>query len=129
MIVPRTGHYAMVDLANQYFESRKFKRVFSIEEILLDLSEALSCPVTEIKSKSRKRELVLVRQIYFYVCRKKTKETLKITGQFIGDRDHTTVIHSAQVIEDLIQTNNEQFILYWNKYISNSKLFTENDFT
>ena len=69
----------------------------------------LVCNVTwdKVQSKSRKREIVLARQLYcFYMCFY-TKLSLKRIGETIGGRDHTTVIHSRQTIIDLLDSLDE----------------------
>ncbi len=62
------------------------------------------CGVTwdEVKSKSRKREIVLARQLYCFFARKHLHTTYKVIGEDIGGRDHTTAIHGARTMEDLI---------------------------
>lgn len=49
--------------------------------------------------KSRKREFVQVRQVYFYIKKSITKESLEKIGSFL-EKDHATVLHS------LTQVNN-----------------------
>ncbi len=55
-----------------------------------------------LQSKSRKREVVQARQIAIYFTKKFTKLSLKAIGEHFGGRDHTTVIHSCEKIEDFI---------------------------
>lgn len=58
------------------------------------------------KSKSRRRELVVTRQIYFYLIRKYFSSTIPLTvaGSYLN-RDHSTVLHAIRCIEDLIETD------------------------
>jgi chromosomal replication initiation ATPase DnaA len=69
----------------------------------------------QLESKSRKREIVEARQIYCYLMRKHTDLSLKAIGATIGGRDHSTVIHSLDALEDRIfaeeALNNKQVIL------------------
>jgi site-specific recombinase XerD len=60
-----------------------------------------------IQSKSKKRTIVTARQFYCYLCKMylNKKKSLKEIGNEIGGRDHTTVLHSNQVISDLLDTN------------------------
>lgn len=66
----------------------------------------LQAGITErqLKSKCRKRDLVEARQIFCYLADKYTMAILETIGEEIN-RDHTTVIHSKQVAEDLIFSN------------------------
>lgn len=65
----------------------------------------------EIRLKSRKREIVQPRQIAMYLIKKHTNLSLKQIGSFFGGFDHTTVIHSVQTVEDLIDTDMNYKIL------------------
>jgi chromosomal replication initiator protein len=42
-----------------------------------------------------------------YLAKKFTKSSLKNIGEHFGGFDHTTVIHSCQTVEDLMDTDNE----------------------
>lgn len=52
--------------------------------------------------KTRKREIVMARQIAMYMLKSKTRLSLKAIGMGFGGRDHTTVIHSCQMVRDLM---------------------------
>jgi chromosomal replication initiator protein len=62
-------------------------------------------PVEAVKSKTRKREIVQARQIAMYFTKDLTKSSLKNIGIFFGGRDHSTVIHACQTVNDLIETD------------------------
>lgn len=61
-------------------------------------------------SKTRKREVVFVRQVFCFLAVKSLKEkryggiSLATIGQYIN-RDHATVLHSVNTIQDLCDTN------------------------
>jgi chromosomal replication initiator protein len=40
-----------------------------------------------------------------YFAKKLTKHSLKAIGDYFGGRDHSTVIHSCQTVEDLMETD------------------------
>ena len=42
-----------------------------------------------------------------YLCRKLTEESLQSIGKALGKKDHTTVIHGIDKINEEIQTNDE----------------------
>lgn len=55
--------------------------------------------------KSRKRELVEVRQIFFYFSNKYLKNTtLERISKFLN-KDHSTVIHSIKVVNNMCETD------------------------
>ena len=59
----------------------------------------------QVFSKSRKRELVQVRQVSMYLAQKYTKMPAGRIGQLIGNRDHSTVIHSCNTIEQRLKVD------------------------
>jgi chromosomal replication initiator protein len=77
----------------------------SIESIQSLVCEYFDLPVDLLKAKTRKREIVQARQISMYFAKKLTKNSLKTIGEYFGGRDHSTVIHSCQTVEDLMETD------------------------
>ena len=61
--------------------------------------------LNKVKSKSRKRELVLCRQVTTHFLRIETPLSWSELGALFGGRDHTTAIHSVGVIKDLLFSN------------------------
>lgn len=60
-----------------------------------------------MKSKSRKRELVVARQVAMFFAKEYTNHSLKSIGQHFGGRDHSTVIHAVQSVNDLMETDSK----------------------
>ena len=56
-------------------------------------------------SKTRKREIVQARQIAMYLGRSLTKTSLAAIGAQIGGKDHATVLHACNTVNDLIETD------------------------
>lgn len=54
----------------------------------------------EIAEKSRKRPIVEPRQIACYLLRVNSSLTFKEIGDIFNGRDHTTALHSIQVVKD-----------------------------
>lgn len=58
---------------------------------------------SDIRIRTKKREVVMMRQIYYYFCKKYLPRiTLSEIGGLLG-YDHATVIHGHNVIEDLVE--------------------------
>ena len=55
-----------------------------------------------IKVKARKREVLELRQIFIWILRHKTSLSLKKIGQLCGGRDHSTIINSCRVVDNLM---------------------------
>jgi len=81
------------------------KRTLSVEEIQRIVSEHYQIPEDMIRAKTRKQEIALARQISMYLAKKYTNHSLKTIGLHFGGRDHTTVIHAIQCIDNFIKTN------------------------
>ena len=61
----------------------------------------------KLKEKTRKRNIVQARQLSMYLAKNFTKNSLKIIGKHFGGRDHSTVIHSCQMVQNLMDTDSE----------------------
>ena len=70
----------------------------------------------QMSSKSRKREVAQARQIAMYLSRTLTNTSLSYIGSQIGGRDHATVLHSFNTVNDLIDTDRT-----FKKYITDLK--------
>ncbi len=65
--------------------------------------------VNDLKSKQRSQRIVEPRQISMYLCRKKLNKTLKEIGSAFGGRNHATVLHAYDRInEELVINTNLQ---------------------
>lgn len=79
---------------------KKKKTNLSIELIQRIVSDYFSIKEDLIRAKTRKKEIVLARQISMYLSKTLTNSSLKTIGLHFGGRDHTTVIHACQTIEN-----------------------------
>ncbi len=61
--------------------------------------------VEELKDKTRKKEIVIARQVAMYFCKDFTNHSLKSIGYHFGGRDHSTVIHAIQTVNDIMETD------------------------
>jgi len=63
--------------------------------------------VDDFKSKKRNRPIAYPRQIAMYLCRELTDQSLPKIGEEFGGRDHTTVIHACEKIQDDMQKDSQ----------------------
>lgn len=77
------------------------KRNLSIEEIQRIVCEHYSIPEDLIRAKNRKKEIALARQVSMYLAKRMTNHSLKTIGLHFGGRDHSTVVHAIQTIDQL----------------------------
>ena len=62
--------------------------------------------VSMLQLKSKKREIVIARQIAMYLCKKLTTDSLSVIGESLGGRNHSTVLYACKAIENLMETDN-----------------------
>jgi len=96
-----------IDLAKQILKNfvKNNTREISIEYIQKLVCDYFTIPVEQVKSKTRKREIVQARQISMFYAKDLTKSSLKTIGMHFGGRDHSTVIHACQTVNDLMETD------------------------
>ena len=59
----------------------------------------------DLKGKKRVKQIVVPRQIAMYLSRELTDNSLPKIGAEFGGKDHTTVLHSIDKIEEALQTD------------------------
>ena len=80
-------------------------REISIDYIQKIVCDYFGIPVDQINSKTRKREIVQVRQLSMFFAKKMTNSSLSTIGQHCGNKDHATVLHACRTINNLIDTD------------------------
>ncbi|MEM1407760.1 MAG: chromosomal replication initiator protein DnaA [Bacteroidota bacterium] len=76
-----------------------------IDYIQKTVAEYFKVEVDSLKDKIRKKEIVIARQVAMYFSKEYTNHSLKSIGYHFGGRDHSTVIHAVQSVNDMIDTN------------------------
>jgi chromosomal replication initiator protein len=77
-----------------------------IDYIQKTVSEFCKVSIDQLKDKTRKKEIVMARQMAMYFSKEYTNLSLKSIGYHFGGRDHSTVIHAVQTVNDLYDTDN-----------------------
>jgi chromosomal replication initiator protein len=98
-----------IHLAKQMLKNfvKNVSREISIDTIQKLVCDFLQVPLDSMRAKTRKREIVQARQISMFFAKELTKSSLKTIGLHFGGRDHSTVIHAVQTVNDLIETDKE----------------------
>jgi len=91
------------DVVNQFI-SQDNKEI-TVENIKLLVAEYFKVPVEKLHGKTRKRDIVIARQLSMYLAKNFTTNTLKDIGKNFGGRDHTTVLYSVKAVQDLMDTD------------------------
>lgn len=98
-----------IDDASQGVRSRvqnKKKRITS-EDIQRIVAEKYNVKLNDIRGKSRKKDIVIPRQIAMYLCREILSVSLvTVANEF--NRDHTTIMHGYDKIKEEME-NSEEF--------------------
>ncbi len=89
-------------LKNIVMNEEKEVTIDTIMEIVADHFEVA---IADMKSKSRKKENVYPRQLAMFLAKEYTDLPLKSIGYHFGGRDHSTVIHSIQSINEQMGTD------------------------
>jgi chromosomal replication initiator protein len=77
----------------------------SVDFIQKTVGEYFKIDLELMKGKLKKREIVIPRQVAMYFCKRYTQLTLALIGQNFGGRDHSTVIHALESVEDMMKTD------------------------
>ena len=86
----------------QNFISPNISREITPQLIIEVVAEHFNITVDQMASKNRSSSVVRPRQIAMYLCNTMTDSSLQAIGLLLGGRDHSTIIHGANKIEDEI---------------------------
>lgn len=75
------------------------------KNIISQVAEHYGINYEELISNSRKKELVVPRQVCMYLCRTLTDEPYQSIAKELNKKDHTTVIHGYNKISEDIKVN------------------------
>ena len=84
-------------------------RVITPELILDETAKMFGFTVEDLCGKSRRRPLVIARQIGMYVFRELTDFSYPRIAEEFGGRDHTTVMHAVEKIKGLMTERHNMF--------------------
>lgn len=81
------------------------QKPITIESIITKVCDYYNIDEQSIQTKSRKHEIVQVRQISMYLAKKYLDYSTSKIGAYIGKRDHATVLHACNMVCDQIQVD------------------------
>ena len=93
-----------IDALKDYLSKSSFTKN-NIQKIQQVVCEYYNITIDDLKSKKRKASITFPRQVAIYLCRTLTDESLPKIGIQFGGRDHTTIMHSVDKINNEIKTN------------------------
>lgn len=75
-------------------------------ELILDIvSDHFGVSIADLKGGKRNAEIVFPRQIAMYLIRNMTETSLKAVGVILGGKDHSTIKHGIEKIENELQAD------------------------
>jgi len=102
-----SGRQIDLELAKQIIQNivQNVETEVNIDYIQKFVSEYFAVTIEQMKDKTRKREIVIARQVAMYFAKEYTNMSLKSIGNHFGGRDHSTVIHALTSVSDLMDTD------------------------
>jgi chromosomal replication initiator protein len=96
-----------IDLAKEVIKNfvKHINKEITVEFIQGLVADHFDVGVDKLQGKTRKRQVVIARQLSMYLTKKLTGKSLKAIGANFGGRDHSTVIHSCKTVQDLMETD------------------------
>lgn len=76
------------------------RKPVNLQQILRSVCNYYSVKADDLKGHKRTRELVIPRHIAMYLIYDLTKTPYMSIGDFLGGRDHTTVLHGVRKVEE-----------------------------
>lgn len=89
-------------LLGQNIKDRRNKNV-GVNDILKAVCTYYAVKIPDIKGKKRTKELVIPRQVAMFLIKEMTGTPYMTIGDFLGGRDHTTIMHGVRTIEEEVQ--------------------------
>ena len=77
----------------------------TVEDIIEKVCSYYKVDTSTIHTKTRKREVVQVRQVAMYLAKKHTDTSSSKIGQLIGKKDHATVLHACKIVKDQVEVD------------------------
>ena len=81
----------------------------TVDEIIETVCNHFNVSPSAVGGKSRKRDFVVARQVSMYLAQKYTKMPASRIGKLVGNRDHSTVIHSCTQVENRLKVDKDFF--------------------
>ena len=79
----------------------------SAAEIIKFVARHYDLKVSEIKSKSNSRQIVIPRQVAMYLCKRLTDLSYPDIGKLFNDKHHSTVIYSVEKVQQMRESDSD----------------------
>jgi len=85
----------------------KTKYAITIESLVTSVSDYYQVPKSEVMGTARNREFMVPRQMIMYLAKTKLNISLSKIGEHIGNRNHTTVMHAVEKINQYLKKDRQ----------------------
>jgi len=99
-----TNQTITLELAEEILKDmipQKNQKVITVDMIQQAVADQYKLNIHELKQKKRTRAVAFPRQVAMYLCRELTDMSLPQIGEKFGGRDHTTVLHAHDKINEM----------------------------
>ena len=79
----------------------------TIDALIESVSNYYTISRSDVTGTSRVRECMIPRQVIMYIAKTKLRMSLSRIGDLLGKRNHTTVMHSVNRIEDQLKNDRQ----------------------
>lgn len=90
------------NLLKEMFNSKRHSAI-TVDSIIRMVADFYKLSLSDLKGKKRSKNIALARQVAMFVIREVTEYSTTEIGVEFGGRDHTTVMHSCQKIEQMVK--------------------------
>ncbi len=92
-----------VELCREILSAINPKKIINFKKIIQETACFYDLKEKDIMSDSRKKEIVMPRQVAMYLLRNEINASFPFIGRKIGNKDHTTVMHAYKKISSKIK--------------------------
>ena len=122
-----TNQSVTVDLIGKVLghEQQSHSVIIEFDAVTKAVQKHFFYGLTELRSKNRTKDISLARQITMYLMKQVTNKSLREIGEFLNRKDHTTIAHAVQRIDDLRKIDSDLDIRLQNleRELSGNNLF------
>lgn len=102
------GKPISVELVNEVLKGIKQEKssATSVNDVVKAVSNYYDIKISDIKGSRRQKHVAHARQVCMYMLREVTKTPFETIGDILGGRDHSTVMHGVNKINEKTSSNN-----------------------
>jgi chromosomal replication initiator protein len=101
------GNLSLSEVKDLIRDNINSQQTVNIDDVVETVANFFNVETDKIYEKTRKRKIVRPRQIAMFLLREDYQFAYPAIGEKIGDRDHTTVIHSYKKIKKNLETDSD----------------------